>query len=49
MTSSCCSVKDIDQKIKFENMLQKKCKELEKLGNALVLREKEVLVKLKNK
>ena len=30
-------------------MLQKKCKELEKLGNALVLREKEVLQKLKNK
>ena len=49
MTESFCSVKDIDQKIKFEHLLKKKCKELEKLAAALVQCENEVLQKLKHK
>ena len=38
-----------DEKIKFEYMLEKKCKELEQLGDALVVKEKEVLIRYKEK
>ena len=34
--------------MKFERLLEKKCKELEVLGNSLVYKEKEVLMKYKN-
>ena len=43
------SVKDIDQKMKFEHLLEKKTKELGILANSLVYKEKEVLMKYKNK
>ena len=38
-----------DEKIKFEYILEKKCKELEQLGDALVVKEKEVLIRYKEK
>lgn len=41
-------VKDENQKMKFENILSKKVKELEVLGNSLVYKEKELLVKYKD-
>ena len=43
------SCKKEDDKIKFEYLLEKKCKELEQLGDALVVKEKEVLIKYKEK
>ena len=43
------SVKDVDQKMKFEHLLAKKCKEYEKLAAALVQCETQVLQKLKQK
>jgi len=43
------NVKDIDQKMKFEHLLEKKTKELGILANSLVYKEKEVLMKYKNK
>lgn len=42
-------MRDNDQKMKFERLLDKKCKELEVLGNSLVYKEKEVLMRIKNK
>ena len=36
-----------DQKLKFEHLLEKKCKELEQLGSSLVFKEQEVLLKYK--
>ena len=42
-------MRDNDQRIKFERLLSKKCKELENLGNSLVYKEKEVLMNYKNK
>ena len=35
--------------MKFEHLLEKKCKELEMLGDSLVYKEKEVLIKYKEK
>lgn len=35
--------------MKFENMLEKKCKELETLGDSLVFKEKEILFNYKEK
>ena len=43
------SVRIEDQKIKFEHILAKKCKELELLGDSLVFKEKEVLLQYKEK
>ena len=43
------SVRIEDQKIKFEHLLAKKCKELELLGDSLVFKEKEVLLQYKEK
>ena len=43
------SVRDVDTKMKFENMLEKKCKELETLGDSLVFKEKEILLNYKEK
>lgn len=39
----------MDQKIKFEHLLAKKCKELEVLGDSLVFKEKEVLMNYREK
>ena len=35
--------------MKFEHLLEKKCKELETLGDSLVYKEKEVLIQYKEK
>jgi len=35
--------------MKFENMLEKKCKDLEVLGDSLVFKEEEVLLNYKEK
>lgn len=43
------SVRNEDEKMKFENSLAKKCKELEVLGDSLVFKEKEVLLAYKEK
>ena len=43
------NVKSEDQKMKFEHLLEKKCKELEQLGDSLVFKEKEVLIQYKEK
>ena len=43
------AVANTDQRLKFENILNKKCKELAVLGNSLVYKEKEVLMGYKNK
>ena len=43
------NVKNEDQKMKFEHLLEKKCKELEQLGDSLVFKEKEVLIQYKEK
>ena len=43
------NVKNEDQKMKFEHLLAKKCKELELLGDSLVFKEKEVLIQYKEK
>ena len=43
------NVRNEDEKIKFEYLLEKKCKELEQLGDALVVKEKEVLNRYKEK
>ena len=43
------NVKNEDQKMKFEHLLEKKCKELELLGDSLVFKEKEVLIQYKEK
>jgi len=40
-------VPDDNQRLKFENILNKKVKELQVLGNSLVYREKEVLLNYK--
>ncbi len=39
---------DENQKMKFEHLLGKKVKELELLGNSLVYKEKELLLKYKD-
>ena len=44
-----CSVRDVNIKMKFEHLLEKKCKELEVLGDSLVFKEKEVLMNYKEK
>jgi len=43
------SVRNEDEKMKFENALAKKCKELELLGDSLVFKEQEVLLAYKEK
>ena len=43
------SVRNEDQKMKFEHTLAKKCKELEVLGDSLVFKEQEVLLNYKEK
>ena len=42
-------MRDVDLKIKFENLLEKQCKQLEVLGDSLVFKEKEVLLNYKEK
>ena len=42
-------MRDNDQKMKFEHILNKKVKELEVLANQIVYKEKELLIGLKNK
>ena len=42
-------MRDVDAKMKFEHTLEKKCKELEMLGDSLVFKEKEVLMTYKDK
>ena len=49
LTFPLVSVRNEDQKMKFEHQLQKKCKELEVLGDSLVFKEKEVLHQYKEK
>ena len=43
------NVKNEDYKMKFEHLLSKKAKELELLGDSLVFKEKEVLIRYKEK
>ena len=49
MQSGLKNVRDVNMKMKFEHILEKKCKELEVLGDSLVFKEKEVLVSYKDK
>ena len=42
-------MRDDSQKMKFEHILAKKCKEMELLGDSLVFKEKEVLMNYKEK
>lgn len=42
-------MRDDSQKMKFEHILAKKCKEMELLGDSLVFKEKEVLMSYKEK
>jgi len=44
ITKGIQNVINTDQRIKFENILNKKCKHLAVLGNSLVYKEKEVLL-----
>ena len=43
------NVRNEDTKMKFENILAKKCKDLEVLGDSLVFKEEEVLLNYKEK